>query len=156
MQNHFNSSKLILFLLIFFWCTGFTSPLFKLLGIFNPLVEFFIADCFGNVCHQQEEKLFTIYGIKLLVCWRCAGIYFGALGASFLSVFINKEIKVSNSLFVFSAFPMITEVIFNTSGIYAYNGWIAFSTGIIFSVITLNYILPTLENQIQRIKCSLN
>lgn len=149
MLNYSNSPKIILFLLILLWCIGLAFPLLKLFGIANPLLELFLSHSYGNVCHQQQEKLVVVFGVKLFVCWRCAGIYFGALEASFISIFYSKEIRITNSLFAASAVPMIIDVALYSSRIYSYNNWIAFSTGIILSTISLIYILQAFENQIK-------
>lgn len=154
MTVNFPSAKIILFLIITIWCIGFMYPLSDPIGISNPIIEFFLKNGFSNVCHQQQEKLFEIFGIKLLVCWRCAGIYLGAFAAAFFNLLITKEVQISNFLFIASSIPMIVDVFLYTSGVYSYSNWLAFSTGIIFAIIAFNYISATFENKLLKIRGS--
>lgn len=156
MSVKFLPAKIILFLMITIWCIGFMYPLFELIGISNPILEFFLKKSYHNVCHQQQEKLFELFAIKLFVCWRCAGIYLGAFAAAFLNLLISREIQISNYLFIASSIPMIVDVILYSSGVYYYNNWIAFSTGVIFAIIMFNYISAAFENKILKIKGSVH
>lgn len=156
MPGKFSSSKIILFLLISFWCIGFTYPLSRLIGMSNPIVEFFLKNSYGSVCHQQQDKLFEISGIKLFVCWRCAGIYLGAFTAGFFNLFISKKILITNFLFVASSIPMVVDVTLYSSGVYSYSNWIAFLTGVAFAMTAFNYTAATFENQIIKIRGSIH
>jgi len=156
MSGKFSSSKIILFLLISFWCIGFIYPLFGLVGIFNPMIEFFLKNSYGNVCHQQQDKLFEISGIKLFVCWRCAGIYLGVFVAALFNLFMSKEIVITNILFIASSIPMIVDVTLHSSGVYSYSNWTAYFTGMLFAVIAFNYAAATLENKIIKIRGSIH
>jgi uncharacterized membrane protein len=156
MPGIFTSSKIILFLLILFWCIGFTYPLSRLIGLSNPIIEFFLKNCYGNVCHQQHDKLLEISGIKLFVCWRCAGIYLGAFTAGFFNLFISKKILITNFLFAASSIPIIVDVTLYSSGVYSYNNWTALLTGMAFAMTAFNYAAATIENQIIIIRGSIH
>lgn len=148
MPHNFSSSKIILFLFISFWCIGFAYPLSRLIGLSNPILEFFLKNSYGNVCHQQHDKLLEISGIKLFVCWRCAGIYLGAFTASFFDLFISKKILITNFLFLASSIPMLVDVTLYSLGIYSYSNWTAFLTGMVFAFITFNYVATIFEDKL--------
>lgn len=104
---------------------------------------------YSTVCHQNPAKTVFHNSGHLLVCTRCAGIYIGALSASFAALFFVRE-RISlklNILYLFS-FPMLLDVILLTFDVYSYSFFIAFLTGLLFGSTVFIYILAAIENSL--------
>lgn len=137
--------RIVIFLLILFWCAGFTFPVIfnnsEYAIIFHPLLE----KIYSSFCHQSNEKTFVIFGSSMLVCARCAGIYFGAFISAFLIIFIQIKF-INNIKFLYAAcIPMIFDIIFYSIGIYNYSKTFAFITGLIFGSIIIIFIYDALN-----------
>ena len=140
--------RLVIFILLFAWCTGFsTASLFPKSDtalVLHPLLK----HAYGLVCHQIPFKTFYVSGHHFLVCARCSGIYFGALIISLLSLFFLPKMNFGLKFLYSAMFPMAADVIFTSTGIYAYSKPIAFATGIFFGSVVFVYILAVLENNL--------
>jgi uncharacterized membrane protein len=145
-------AKLLVFFLLLIWCIGFFSPSFQsnLSLASYPLLN----SIYSKFCHQDPSRSFYINGNKLLVCARCTGIYLGALSVLFLSLFINLKIKATDEfkLLLFSALPMLIDVLLYNIGVYEYSKIIALATGLILGAAAAfcinNFIVHSIEKRI--------
>ncbi len=138
--------RILLFLSLVVWCIGFSfNSLFNgtiAAGITYP----FLKKIFHMVCHQLDEKTFTVNGAKLFVCARCTGIYLGALLSSVASLIFAKRITLGIKLLYISMIPMLIDVAATTFKIYDYSKTLAFFTGLFFGSVVFVYILTAIEN----------
>ena len=138
--------RIFLMVSLFAWCFGFSFN-----SLFNGTIEAgitypFLKKIFHIVCHQLDEKTFTINGAKLLVCARCTGIYLGGLASSITSVFYIRRFSLRIKLLYISMLPMLIDVAATSFKIYNYSKPLAFSTGIFFGSVVFIYILSAIEN----------
>lgn len=115
--------------LLAIWIIGFLTPV--VLKIDNLIIKFFITRIYSNLCHQEAEKCIAINNDSMLVCARCAGIYFGAFLAGLVSL-LNKSNEIDLKTIVIMILPLFMDVFFVTTGIYSYSKIIAFITGLVF------------------------
>ena len=144
--------KIILPLLLLFWCFGFTAEFY--IPLFNKLIYAlpFLKKAYSLVCHQQHEKV-IMYGIyETYVCSRCAGIYLGAFISSIINLFISKEVKLSTKVFILSSVPMFIDVIAVILNIYYYSKENAFFTGLLFGMVSFFYFYNALNNLLYELK----
>lgn len=127
------------------WVTGFLLPLVS--TIYNPLTNFLMTKLYSTVCHQENMKCISIDNKSMLVCARCAGIYFGALIAAISSLFITGPIT-NKRLLLISIIPLLTDVFLVSLGFYSYSRIISFITGILFGSIIYLFILAEIEKLI--------
>jgi len=131
--------KFVFFFLLLLWCTAiFAEYLIPYLGRFAISIPF-IKKSFSFLCHQEEAKLIVSGGCHSMVCSRCAGIYLGALLSSLFNLIWPNTPRITNKLLVLSSLPMILDVAGTTLSIYTYSKITAFSTGILFGVVTFLY-----------------
>lgn len=135
----------MLFLLITIWYSGIFIYLFML--IFPSLVYAYpvVNNLYSLVCHQNSEKLISLYDGKTLVCARCTGIYSGVFLLSLISLFKNSIDMKSKNLFYISLFVVIFDVLMTTFKLYNYSKTIAFSTGIFFGGVMFLYFRSALN-----------
>jgi len=81
----------------------------------------------------------------MLVCARCAGIYFGALFTLLFMLFRSTP-ALKLKIFLFAAIPLFADVLFTNIYFYNYYQPIAFSTGLIFGSTVCLFLLSELEN----------
>ena len=137
--------RFIFLSLLTIWIIGFLLPVVSTID--NPLTNFLITKIYSTVCHQESLKCISIDNISMLVCARCAGIYFGALIAAISSLFILQSI-INDRLILISILPLLTDVLLVSLGIYSYSKFISFSTGIVFGSIIYLFILAEIEKLI--------
>lgn len=143
LSKKISNLKLIFTLLTFLWTLGIFSPcLFKRE---NLLTYHILKMVYSPVCHQNPEKSFSCNHLYFLVCARCTGIYFGALVVSLLNL-LPVSVSVSKRFLLFSAFPMLIDVIFINLGLYQYNKVIAFVTGNIFGASVFIFIFEVVKD----------
>lgn len=134
-----------LFLLLF-WIVGFS-----LRSIF-PGLEFshlsypFLSQIYSTVCHQNDQKIFTVNGNEFLVCARCTGIYIGSISA--LLVSFIKIFKIKDNIILVSAIILLLDVFLSTSNIYVYNKGLSFLTGFLFGASIFFYILSIVSENL--------
>ena len=105
-----------------------------------------LNNAYSLVCHQTGSDLLHLANNHLLVCTRCAGLYFGAL--LFIILLIAKPFKVKWGLkpFFFFSAPLIVDAIAIRMGIYNYSAAFTFVTGFVCGAIIIIYIINTIEN----------
>jgi len=81
----------------------------------------------------------------MLVCARCAGIYFGGLIAGLSSLFIALPSTTRRVLF-FALIPLIMDVSLTFTGVYSYSQFVAFATGLTFGSVLYLLGISELEN----------
>lgn len=81
----------------------------------------------------------------MLVCARCAGIYFGALIAG-LTVLLFQFASIKIKTLLILSLPLFMDVIFATVGIYSYSKTLAFTTGLILGSTVSLFLLYEIEN----------
>lgn len=100
---------------------------------------------YSTVCHQENAKCIAIGNASMMVCSRCAGIYFGAFTAGLLSLLLIVP-SISRRVLILSAIPLGMDVLFVLGGVYAYSQGIAFATGLVFGGVVYLLLLNELEN----------
>ena len=140
------SSTLIRFFLLsilLIWTIGFLQP--TLLTQNNSLTNYFLKKMYSRVCHQENGKCIIIANDSMLVCARCAGIYFGALITGLLFLFRSiPSLKIK--VLIISSIPLLLDVCFTFLGVYKYSQTIAAITGLAFGGVVYLFLLSELEN----------
>jgi len=140
------STTLLKFLLLSFlmmWIIGFLQPL--LLTQNNSLTNYLLNKTYSRVCHQESSKCILIGSESMLVCARCAGIYFGALITGLLFLF-NRIPELKIKLLVIASIPLFLDVCLIFLGAYKYSQTIALITGLAFGSIVYLFLLSEIEN----------
>ncbi len=132
--------------LLLVWCTGFLIPI--IISKLNPVLVFFLSDFYSRVCHQESLKCISIGEDHLLVCARCAGLYFGGLFAGISSLFITVPV-FTNRILLLSLLPLIADVIFTTLGVYSYSQPLSLATGILAGLIIYLFLISESEKIFQ-------
>lgn len=125
------------------WIYGFLTPV--LLDIDNSFLQFLFARTYSTMCHQDSARCITIGNEHLLVCARCAGIYFGAFITCLINLF-RKPIHIDKKIFIFMSLPMLLDIISVLMGLYQYSKIVASLTGLIFGSFLLLLIISELED----------
>jgi uncharacterized membrane protein len=141
--------KILIFLLIFIWCLGFSFHLVKMNEISAQFFPF-LKISYANLCHQDENKTITVNSISMLICARCSGIYFGALIISVISLFKSVKIIKKKRYLFFAMIPMAIDIIFYSAGVYSYSQSIALLTGMFFGSVVFIYILHSIEKNLRK------
>lgn len=139
--------KVFLFAVLTIACAGIAFDILFPDYKDNFIVSFILKNFWGNVCHQEHNKSLSINGTYLMVCSRCAGIYFGAWFVSFISMFI-KQIKINLSLIIICTIPMLADILFYNIRIYEYSKVIAFFSGVIFSSSVVIFFLNNIKSEL--------
>ncbi len=114
----------------------------------------FVKKGFSLICHQNDEKIISLFGFHSLVCARCTGIYLGMFLISIYTM-IRPIIKTAGyKLFIIFTAPMIADVIFVNMKLYHYSKISAIITGLLFGSILFVYLynglnLLIIENRIR-------
>ncbi len=142
--------KIFLLLLFVFWSIGIFYNTF--IYLFPNLIFFhpFINKCYSLVCHQHNEKLINIFGLPLLVCARCSGIYFGLLISAVVNVFIRNKVLITNKILLLFSLPLIIDVIRNYLKIYDYSIIVAFISGLFFGAVLFFYFYNIILEFLQK------
>jgi len=80
----------------------------------------------------------------MLVCARCAGIYFGALITS-LSIFSLRSVRLNEKLLLMTLLFLCADVLLVTIGIYNYSKMVSFTTGLLFGGSVYAYLMKEIE-----------
>ena len=80
----------------------------------------------------------------MLVCARCAGIYFGTFITAIISLLITLPF-VSKKILMIAILPLITDVLLTSIGLYTYSQFLSFMTGIIFGIVIYLFTIIELE-----------
>lgn len=131
---------LLLFSLILIWLLLNFFPYFS--GSHN-ILTYILKAAYGTTCHQEDGKLFTLCGIHSFLCYRCTGLYWGALVYTILIFYKNiRTIKLK--LFLLLQVPIIADVIIVTVSSDLYSPWRAFLTGCVSGFTIISYIRESL------------
>lgn len=133
---------LVLFFLII-WILGFLQPI--LLTGENFFYKFLLKNLYSKVCHQKSFKCIETANASMLVCARCAGIYFGILLTGLLTLF-NKIRFKSNQILLSAALPLLADVSLTFAEIYDYSQFLALSTGLILGSGVYLFLICEIEN----------
>ncbi len=109
---------------------------------------------FHPVCHQLQERSFTLFGEKLAVCSRCFSIYFGFLFVVALYPFIrsisNPRIPHRNCLLL-ALFPMLIDAGLEFLNLHDSTFVTRTMTGSLFGGVVSLYVLPAAIEAVQQI-----
>ncbi|MBT8378179.1 MAG: DUF2085 domain-containing protein [Ignavibacteria bacterium] len=135
--------RLLVFSLLFLWTIGILYPLlFNQLN--NVLLEFVFKNLYSTVCHQQSEKSISFGNHQLMVCARCAGIYFGAMITAF-AFFFSKRNQLNKKVLLISLAVVLVDVLLVFIGSYDYSKAFSLATGLIFGSTVYIYLMNELE-----------
>lgn len=137
------SIKIILLAGLFIWNIGIFSPC--LIGKDNLFTYHLIKFFYSPVCHQKIEKSFSCNHLQLMVCARCTGIYFGAMISAVFNL-IPFTVSISKRMLIYTAVPMLVDIIMINSGVYQYNKVISFITGNIFGASVFIFIFEIIKD----------
>lgn len=147
MTNYYNEifqKKLILITIIIsnLWLLFLFLP-----NLFPNNFELFIFNkifC-GKICHQIPERLFNQFFLPLSVCNRCAGIYLGLSIGSLISLFYLFK----NTLYILlvSFLILCFDVFCIWIGVYSYNLFTSFSTGLVFGVALIQLFISNFHKE---------
>ena len=104
-----------------------------------------LSRVYSKICHQESVKCISIGNASMMVCARCAGIYFGSFTAGLLSLLLIVP-SISKRVLILSAIPLGMDVLFVLTGFYTYSQSIAFATGLVFGGGVYLFLLNELEN----------
>ena len=135
--------RLTIFILLLLWTLGILYY-FLFTQANNLLAEFFFANLYSTLCHQQSEKCISIGSAHMLVCARCAGIYFGALFTS-LSILTLRSVRLNEKLLFTTLLFLCADVFLVTAGIFNYSKMISFTTGLLFGGSVYAYLMKEIE-----------
>lgn len=62
------------------------------------------------ICHGEDEKCFTVFGRKMLICSRCLGVYLGMIFGVLLGFFMGLDID-GGVLFLLTIIVLIPFVL---------------------------------------------
>ena len=135
--------RLLFLFLLSILTIGFLLP--TITSIDNSLSNFLLTRVYSSVCHQENVKCIAIGNASMLVCARCAGIYFGSFTTGLLSLLLIVP-SISRRVLLFSAIPLAMDVLLVLTGVYTYSQGIAFATGLVFGGVVYLFLLNELEN----------
>lgn len=141
--------KIFLFIALLIWNIGIFSPCF--IGKDNLFLHHLIKFFYSPVCHQKLERSFTCNHLQLMVCARCTGIYFGALLAAAFNL-LPISVSISKRFLIYSAIPMLADVIMLNLGVYQYNKFLSFVTGNLFGASVFIFIFEIIKDYFLEIK----
>ena len=135
--------RLLFLFLLSILTIGFLLP--TITSTDNSLSNFLLTRVYSSVCHQENVKCIAIGNASMLVCARCAGIYFGSFTTGLLSLLLIVP-SISRRVLLFSAIPLAMDVLLVLTGVYTYSQGIAFATGLVFGGVVYLFLLNELEN----------
>ena len=120
----------------------------------KAILTFISEYSYSLVCHQSHSAQIFIGDSHLLVCARCAGIYFGALIAVMSLLLFPFKINLSTKPFILFSIPLIFDALAVRVRLYSYSKAFALLTGILFGMVVIIYIIEAIENSIHPLKNS--
>ena len=156
-MNKFNFNinyiNLTLFVILLIWLIliyfSFLTILFPFLSFLQPI----IYKMFSLVCHQEKDKVFTYLGMSTNVCFRCLGLYWGAFISSFFIFFFSKlYLHARKVLFFIALILLAIDVFLVNLGVYKYNIYTSFLTGIFLGFICFLYLYKSIFEQFSQEK----
>ena len=137
-----------LLLLLTAWITGFLFPLIT--SSHNIFSEYLLKRFYSTVCHQDGKRCINFGYDYMLVCARCAGIYFGAFLVGIISL-NYKMPDIKTKVFIVSALPLLLDVILVFLRFYKYSKSLTLSTGLIFGSVVYLIIISEIEKIILKL-----
>ena len=129
---------------------------FDLLSKYIPFISIFspaIKNLFSLLCHQESNKVFTLDNHSTFVCFRCLGLYWGALfTSSLLFAFRNLYIQANKTIFFISLILIALDVVLVKLNVYNYNIYITFLTGFLLGFICFLYLYKSIFEQLSNKK----
>ncbi len=144
--------KMLLFLMMFIWCTGIFFPVLSMTGQSYLVSHIILNKIYSLVCHQENSKSFFIYGIEIEVCARCTGIYLGALIISVPALIFSKLKFHSKKILFISIGIMTADVLLYSAGAYHYSRFVALLTGLILGSVAILYIFDGIDEYFLEVK----
>jgi uncharacterized membrane protein len=80
----------------------------------------------------------------MLVCARCAGIYFGALVTG-LGIFSLRKVQLNEKLLFITLLIVCSDVLLVAIGVYDYSKIISFTTGLLLGGSVYAYLMKEIE-----------
>jgi len=150
----YNVIRLIFVVVLFVWCAGFLLPALTPAFEGKSIVSLISEYSYSLVCHQSHSAQILIGDSHLLVCARCAGIYFGAFIAVLSLLLYPIKINLSTKPFILFSVPMIFDALAVRISLYPYSKVFALLTGILFGIVVIIYIIEAIEKSIHPLKNS--
>lgn len=144
-RNSLRIYQIILIILLTFWCIGMISPVIFQNEHSYLIAKPFLNQIYSTVCHQQAHKTINVGEDKILVCSRCAGIYFGVWIAAILSLFVLPK-KHSFDFLILTFILLLFDVALAYIRIYNYSKLTAAITGLLFGSSVLLFLLNELHH----------
>ena len=95
---------------------------------------------FSNICHQNPDRSFFLWGHSLPVCARCSGIYLGLfLGSLIENRFIHRSLQSRRVWILAACLPMLCDVVLSYSGL-----WLGTDLGRFFTGLWFGSLISTL------------
>jgi uncharacterized membrane protein len=106
----------------------------------GPAAVFYFS--FSLICHQIQDRSFTIFGFPLAVCHRCFGIYVGLLlGTLFISQFIHRSPR-SRRIWISSAcVPLLFDHLAPYLGLWTSTAYSRYVTGLLFGFLVSSLLV---------------
>ncbi len=135
---------------ILFWNILILSPVF--IHPHLPYVSHFIYSGFHHICHQYDSRSIFLFDIKLAVCSRCWGIYFGFLIGTIAFPLLNKIInKTKKHIFIIALIPILIDIILDFLNIHKSNLLTKSLSGLFFGTLSAIFLVGTLEDALSQI-----
>ena len=131
-----------------FWCITVVLPSFLVEG--NSLQQKmagFTTLLFAPICHQNPGRSFFINGYQMVVCTRCAGLYFGFFSGLLAYPFFMdlKNVRFPSRWFlaIILSLSVLEYLISKTSLVYP-RVYTRAATGLISGSVIAFFVLPAL------------
>ncbi len=111
-----------------------------------------LYEAFHRVCHQLDTRSLHFYGEPLVVCSRCAAIYFGFLAGTLFYPLIRdvrRPESPSRNLLVIALAPMLLDVLLGITGISDVTTPTRLLTGGLFGLLIPFVVLPVALGAVQ-------
>jgi uncharacterized membrane protein len=127
---------------------GFSSAVF-LLAVLAPAAGPYsgaVYALFSGFCHQLPERSLFLFGGRMAVCARCAGIYAGMVLGSAAFPALNVGKRPPRGLFLLAAsMPMVVDGLGQFLGLWGGFSLLRLATGLVFGFALPMYLIPALD-----------
>ena len=96
---------------------------------------------FSLFCHQMPDRSFSLWGYKLAVCHRCAGIYLGLFIGALLLIDLNQNEKSRRDWALVACIPISADFFAGRLGFWHGLTIIRFATGLLFGMIASSLLV---------------
>ena len=126
------------------WCLMLVAPPFvSLVENGSHTHSHAIIQFFSPVCHQLDERSFHLFGMKLAVCSRCSGIYFGFfLGVVSYPFRPKKKFLHTSFIWLIGTLPMLADVALDLFGLHESTLVTRLWTGLLFGIVASIILTP--------------